>query len=107
MEHKAAACRKCKAPIYFVRTPKGRMMPVDASGFEAQKDDPTIVMVRLDGRTQKGVLKGEVGWISHFATCPAGEAFRRRKRSSVTWDEANTPNENPPEDSGPLPGFPF
>lgn len=43
-------CRACRACIVFVRTTSGALMPVN-----------------LDGTT-------------HFATCPAADAFRRRKK---------------------------
>jgi len=45
-----ATCRSCDAPIAWCTTPRGKRAPIDRDG------------------------------VSHFATCPQAEAWRRRKR---------------------------
>jgi hypothetical protein len=46
----AALCRGCKATIYWIKTSKGKNMPVNPDGT------------------------------SHFATCPQAATFHRKKR---------------------------
>ena len=56
-------CRKCKAAIVFVRTAKGKQMPVNAETW-----------------TQGEVLYNPEKHVSHFATCPAAAHFRKADR---------------------------
>ena len=57
-------CKKCNAQIEFIKTTAGKFMPVDI--------EPRVTIV-----TDKGEVK--TGRISHFATCPAADEFRRKK----------------------------
>lgn len=58
-----SACRGCQAPILWVTTPTGRRIPLDPQ--------PVLALVG-----QGHVL----GRVSHFATCPKANSFRRRGR---------------------------
>lgn len=60
---RAERCRGCPADIYWVRLESGKSMPVDVNVEGGQK--PTASYA---GRG-----------VSHFATCPAAQNFRRRK----------------------------
>lgn len=58
----ASKCRGCGALVFWIVTAKGKKMPVDTrvdGGLEPLRD--------RDGRG-----------LSHFATCPKADRFRRR-----------------------------
>ena len=60
-----APCKGCGAMVYWIRTRKGKLMPVDTrvdGGLEPMRD--------RDGRG-----------LSHFATCPKADRFRNRRAS--------------------------
>lgn len=81
-ERRVDECRSCKAPIRWVKTRKGKNMPID------DEPDPTGRFV-ITGETDDG--KVTVGWlsdqeaktytgerfISHFKTCPNASEHRR------------------------------
>lgn len=82
---KTAYCRSCGAQIYFIRTPAGKLTPVDA--------EQRLYRRNISGRDRVITWEGDViscdldvepadadgiGYISHFATCPAAAAYRRR-----------------------------
>lgn len=56
-------CRGCGAVVYWITTPRGKKMPVDTRAEGG--------LTPLPDRDGRGV--------SHFATCPNAEAFRRRR----------------------------
>lgn len=55
-------CKACGAPIHFVESRYGRLIPCNAKKL-------TIVTIMGD------VLSG---WESHFANCPGADTFRKR-----------------------------
>lgn len=83
-------CASCGAPIAWVKTTAGRMMPLDPERLTlrlAPKGE--AMLVTDDGRIIRGAL-GEgpapfgtdTGRTSHFATCP-GAGNHRRPRSAA------------------------
>ena len=77
-------CKVCGEPIQWIRTMRGRRMPVDWEPFYYIPDpegDQTIVLP--DGTTVRGWRAGDeakiysVGYISHFAHCPGAADMRR------------------------------
>ena len=56
-------CKKCKAEIRWIRTPKLKWMPVDPK---------EITIVTITGEVKKG-------YIPHWATCPNADEFRNNK----------------------------
>lgn len=85
-------CRACGAEIGFIKTIAGKTMPVDAYGIHFIPDPlATEVFVTEDGNVKRGrritedtaPLEGkpEIGYISHFATCPASDSFRKKRKS--------------------------
>ena len=81
-------CRSCGAPIMWIRTTRGKPMPVDMEE-ERFYPDPQgeKLYIMEDGHPMKGTPapEGEEdlpcvahGFTSHFATCPDAEKFRRR-----------------------------
>ena len=55
------SCRLCKMPLDFFRTLAGKMMPCE---------------MILDGNVRK--------YVSHFATCPHADKFRKPKKPEPT-----------------------
>lgn len=76
-------CKACGAKIVWINTAAGKMMPCDANPIPYKEDpDGSLMIVTGDGRVVKAkadAVSDEVGYISHFATCPASNDFRRRK----------------------------
>lgn len=60
-ERRITRCRSCRARIVFLKTVAGKAMPVDADTVET--DEKTFDHERH---------------VSHFATCPEANKFRRR-----------------------------
>lgn len=77
-------CRGCGKPIIWIRTHGGKKMPVDidAVPFIADRSG-TEIFVRRDGSVTVGMRaehqdnQAELGYTSHFATCPKADAFRK------------------------------
>ena len=85
MNGKVQHCRGCGAEIIWIRTPTGKAMPCDAQpvAFRPSGTGGEMV-VTPDGRVVradvvKGVGSGSLGYISHFATCPAADHFRETR----------------------------
>ena len=81
-------CRGCGQEIAFIKTAKGKTMPVnpEAVYFIPAGGPNTYVMV--DGSIQRGRepdtedwgKPAQIGYISHFATCPAADSFRGKRK---------------------------
>lgn len=81
-------CRACGAEIGFIKTIAGKTVPVDANSLNFLPDpDGKELFVLVDGRTQRGTRVNEesnsslIGFISHFATCPEADKFRKPRKS--------------------------
>lgn len=55
-----ANCRGCNAPVFWIDTNRDKKMP-------------------LDIRSAQRELDGRVTYLSHFATCPHADTFRRER----------------------------
>lgn len=83
---KAGTCRGCGAPIVWVPTLRGKSMPCDAEQvlYRARKGangkivTPNGEVLSADIDVAPEEATG-IGYVSHFATCPAANEFRRRK----------------------------
>lgn len=79
-----AQCRSCGAEIKFIKMKSGKWNPVDPSKRYIKKDGGHEVLVTEEGELIQGTFAtledgaNGVGYISHFATCPAAGEFRRR-----------------------------
>lgn len=80
-------CKGCGKPINWIRTHGRKNMPVDTETVPFVADrNGTEIFVRKDGsvtagrRTEAGDGQSERGYISHFATCPRGDMFRKAER---------------------------
>lgn len=78
-------CKACGQEIIWIKTKAGKAMPCDPQKIPYTTEPPGgekgKTLVLPDGRIATGSLDLEsdkYGYISHFATCPAAEQFRRR-----------------------------
>jgi uncharacterized protein (AIM24 family) len=62
-------CKRCEQNILFIPLPSGKYMPVDAHMFVAKEDSVDMIIYRTDGTKQKGVKRGDCGFVSHFDNC--------------------------------------
>lgn len=72
-------CASCQAPIFWVRTPKGKSMPLD---FTPDPDGNVVIRDRLAHVLKAGELlvQGERRFTSHFATCANAAQHRKPKQ---------------------------
>lgn len=90
---KTTKCRACGAEIMFIKTQAGKTVPVDSESrrFFPCKDGKEL-FVLPDGSTKRGrsmkaeVDGAEIGFISHFATCPEADAFRKPRKGGRKRD---------------------
>lgn len=81
-------CRACSARIFFAKTSKSERMPIDyepvANGNLAVTASanglPTAVVLRL-AQAVGMRADGKPTYVSHFAGCPAADAFRKKTRN--------------------------
>lgn len=80
-------CKACQADIRWIRSKAGKSMPVDPSEFPVVPDDDGNVWAVTDdgevfrGRTCSESYEAErwvYAMVSHFATCPNADQFRKR-----------------------------
>jgi len=65
-----ANCRSCNAPILWIRTPGGKLTPLDA------KPEKRYVLNLTHGGDVPGASL-EPTYVSHFATCPNAAKHRK------------------------------
>lgn len=80
-----ALCKGCGAPITWIKSAAGKVIPCDSKPKRYWLDDAgparivtergEVLRVRLSG--DDGTEDG-IGYLSHFATCPQAGQFRRR-----------------------------
>jgi len=77
-------CKSCGMPILWVKTRSGKAMPCDIKPIRFRIDDSAQVLERFvtkngdilfGARDSTGNLEG---YISHFATCPQADTWRKR-----------------------------
>ena len=66
-------CKGCQEIIKFVEMESGMRMPVNSK--------PVSIVV-VDDQTGKGEIVR--GFMSHFATCPNADKFRKGKKKQLT-----------------------
>lgn len=79
---KIVRCKSCNAPMVFITTKKGKSMPCNAKlvRFDFEAGGPAL-LVTEDGEVVRGRISktgADEGYISHYATCPHANEFRRR-----------------------------
>lgn len=71
-----AKCRSCGAPILFVKTEKGNLIPLDAEPYVP----PGLFVIARDIAVSLEHATGPAGPVlyrSHFATCPNAKKHRK------------------------------
>lgn len=76
-------CKSCGAELIWIPMASGKPMPCDAQKVSYNPDfhHGELTLVTPDGKIAKGNYDpdGEkIGYISHFATCPAASKHRKR-----------------------------
>ncbi len=89
MGYNTANCRACGAEIMFIKTTAGKTTPVDAKAvFYIPDPKGKNLYVLPDGTTERGwtvPVQGDaakIGYVSHFATCPEADKFRKPRKST-------------------------
>jgi len=75
-------CKSCGAEIIWIRMTSGKNMPCNATKYPYRLDlHGDLTLVTPQGKVARGTYDPEgenIGYMSHFATCPAANRFRRR-----------------------------
>ena len=81
-------CKSCGAPIVFIRTDSGASIPCNAEHVPYwQVKGGSKKIVTKKGEVLSAELEGlpgmetGLGYITHFATCPDAEKFRKGRRT--------------------------
>ena len=81
-----ATCKACGAPIIWIMTPGGKLMPCDPEQkVYWQRSRAKEKIVTPNGEILSCVFEGDdqtatgIGYVPHWATCPEADKFRRRK----------------------------
>ena len=78
-------CRACQQEIAFIKTVKGKSMPVNPEPVYFVPAGGPNTYVMITGEVERGREPAyadkdtRIGYISHFATCPEADKFRKRK----------------------------
>ena len=75
-------CRACNAEILFIKTPKGKFIPCNPGLVDYANAKPGALLCSKDGDVVKvdaSKHQNKTGYVSHFATCPKADEFRRNK----------------------------
>ena len=79
--HEIVHCRSCGAPMFFARTPKGKMIPLDRDPHpdgNIQFTEKGVVFLSREA-VQAGRLLHSTRYLSHFATCPNSKQHRKER----------------------------
>lgn len=86
-------CKSCGAEIIWIKTKSGKAMPCNPQKISYRTAPPfpdvdqlcgngqVLTLITPDGRVARGTFdpaSEKIGYVSHFATCPAADSFRRR-----------------------------
>ena len=74
-------CKYCGEQIIWTRMTSGKTMPCDPMAIKFKPGGPEV-FVTPEGRVLRGRKdkNGQLGYISHFATCKNADAARRKLR---------------------------
>lgn len=86
---RVTACRGCGKEIAFIKTEKGKTMPVDPEPVWVKQEKGGKPFIQVDGNYVYGWIAGDAeddpdsnliaAYVSHFATCEQAERFRGRR----------------------------
>lgn len=75
-------CRSCDAPVLWARTVTGKLIPLDtepSDGGNLVLDDGRALI--YDHTTSNEMFAPPL-YVSHFATCPQADRWRRRESAA-------------------------
>jgi len=80
-----SSCKYCGATIIWIDMASGKHMPCNDGQLPYRKNkDGAVKLVTKNGEVISADLVADeadaegIGYISHYATCPGAERFRRR-----------------------------
>ncbi len=83
-------CKACGKEIFFIKTDHFKSVPCDAEPVWIHQQSGGTPYIRIDGSTVVGYIAGDAdddpdsnlipAYVSHFATCPAGDQFRKTRK---------------------------
>lgn len=75
-------CKGCGREIRWIRTAAGKAMPVDPKGVHFTPGGGPDTFVMASGKIERGT-KGRsgthIGYLPHWASCPAAGYFKARR----------------------------
>lgn len=85
---KTSYCRACGAGIGFIKSVAGKTIPVNVEQIVyKQKEGGGLKIVTPNGEVVSAEIPEDpqkatgIGYISHFATCPEADKFRKPRKS--------------------------
>lgn len=81
MDSNFGTCRACGYRVRWIRTKNGKNMPCNPEAVRFTPGGGPETFVTGDGKVERGRRAKDgstVGYISHFATCPQADRFRKR-----------------------------
>ncbi len=73
-------CGSCQAPILWIKTPKGKSMPLDATprpdGNVVIRDGLAVVLTAIE---KAQPLDGQRRFLAHWISCPNAASHRKAK----------------------------
>lgn len=72
-EH-SSNCRSCGAPVVWIKSKRGKWLICDKEPVVGSLGE---VLTFNDGSVRK-CKEGELGYITHFATCPDAKKWRKK-----------------------------
>ena len=85
-----STCRACGARILWLKTTKGKNIPCDPGVIRFHAAGGPETFVTVDGKVERGQRQKDGaawGYISHFATCPQADRFRKKAPIINDYDE--------------------
>lgn len=76
-------CKGCGREMRWIQTTNGKAMPVDPESVHFEPAGGPETFITQDGRTVRGQKKKDgaaLGFVPHWATCPAAGYFKNGGR---------------------------
>lgn len=79
---RVSACKSCGAPVDWAVTPAGKRMPLDVG--PAENGNLTLKLGIAVPRTEEHVAAGLPARVSHYATCPQANLWRKPVKEAAS-----------------------